>query len=78
MTQATGIEVVAPIDASDDYCRRIPPAWKGVDVHIEAAQIFVPPDDILAAIAPGHAAVAADREKYAPASVQKFVGNLTA
>ena len=78
MTQATGIEVVAPIDAGDDYCRRIPLAWKCVDVNIEAAQIFVPPDDILAAVAPGHAAVATDREKYAPASGQKFGGNLTA
>jgi hypothetical protein len=36
MTQATGIEVIAPADASYDYCRRILPAWKGVDAHIEA------------------------------------------
>jgi hypothetical protein len=36
MTQATGIEVIAPADPSDDYCRRILPAWKGADAHIEA------------------------------------------
>ena len=51
---------------------------KGVDGHIEAAQVFVPPDNILTTIAPGHAAVAADREKHTSAAAQQFVRNLAA
>ena len=50
---------------------------KVVDVYIEAAQIFVPPYDILPAVAPGRARVAAG-EKYAPSAAQKFIGNLAA
>ena len=74
----TRIEIVATVDAGQDYGRRIPSARKGVDGHIEAAQSLVPPDSIPTTIAPGHAAVSADREKHASAVVQQFVRDLAA
>ena len=76
--QAAGIEIAAPVDSGQDDRRWIPPARKGVDRHIEAAQTLVPPDYISTTIAPGHAAVAADREKHAPAAAQQLVRDLAA
>src|SRR5262249_60414168 len=55
--QTMGIEAVATIDARHDRRRLVLPARKGIDGHIEPAQLFVPPDDILAAVAPGHTGV---------------------